>query len=74
MFYLMKLRYAIFSNIKVTNIERSAFWGTPGIGEVVEPSKLLYIQLICGHHCLFVCFFTEAMFSFTKKVQPNLYS
>ena len=26
-FYLMKSKYAIFSNIKVTTIERSAFWG-----------------------------------------------
>ena len=31
MFYLMKVKYAIFSNIKVTKIERSAFLGTPGI-------------------------------------------
>ena len=33
-FYLMKSKYAIFSNIKVTKIERSAFFlggGTPGI-------------------------------------------
>ena len=30
MFYLMKLKYVIFSNIKVTKIERSAFIGTPG--------------------------------------------
>ena len=27
----MKLKYAIFSNIKVTKIERSTFFGTPGI-------------------------------------------
>ena len=33
MFYLMKSKYAIFSNIKVTKIERSAFGGTPGISE-----------------------------------------
>ena len=31
MFYLMKLKYTIFSNIRVTKIERSAFLGTPGI-------------------------------------------
>ena len=31
MFYLMKSKYAIFSNIKVTKIERSTFLGTPGI-------------------------------------------
>ena len=29
MFYLMKSNYAIFSNIKVTKIERSAFLGRP---------------------------------------------
>ena len=28
---LMISQYAIFSNIRVTKIERSAFWGTPGI-------------------------------------------
>ena len=27
MVYLMKSKYAIFSNIRVTKIERSAFWG-----------------------------------------------
>ena len=32
MFYLMKSKYAIFSNIKVTKIERSAFGGRSGIG------------------------------------------
>ena len=31
MFYLMKSKYAIYFNIKVTKIERSAFLGTPGI-------------------------------------------
>ena len=31
MFYLMKLKHAIFSNIKVTKIERSASFGTPSI-------------------------------------------
>ena len=31
MFYLMKSKFAIFFNIKVTKIERSTFWGTPGI-------------------------------------------
>ena len=37
MFYLMKSKYAlhVFSNIKVTNMERSTFWGTPGIYERV---------------------------------------
>ena len=29
--YLMKSKYAIFSNIKVTKIKRSTFFGTPGI-------------------------------------------
>ena len=29
MFYLMKSKYAIFSNIKVTKIGRSALWGHP---------------------------------------------
>ena len=28
LFYLMKSKYAIFSNIKVTKVERSAFGGT----------------------------------------------
>ena len=27
MYYLMKSKYAIISNIKVTEIERSSFWG-----------------------------------------------
>ena len=40
MFYLMTLKYAIFSNIKVTKIERSAFFGTPGI----YPSRI-YINM-----------------------------
>ena len=31
MFYLMKSKYAIFLNIKLTKIERSAFFGTPGL-------------------------------------------
>ena len=31
MFYLMKSKAAIFSNIEVTKIERSPFFGTPGI-------------------------------------------
>ena len=31
MFYLMKLKYARFSNIKLTKIELSASFGTPGI-------------------------------------------
>ena len=35
MFYLMKTKYDIFSNIQVTKIERSAFWGTPGIFKVM---------------------------------------
>ena len=30
-FYLMKSKYALFSNIKVMKIERFAFLGTPGI-------------------------------------------
>ena len=34
MFYLMKSKYAIFSNFNVTKIERSAFYGTPGITTV----------------------------------------
>ena len=29
MFYLMKSKYVIFSNIKVTKIERSDLWGHP---------------------------------------------
>ena len=37
MFYLMKSKYAIFSNFKVTKIERSAFLGTHSI-------KLLHIS------------------------------
>ena len=31
MFFLMKSKYAIFSNIKVKKTERSSFGGTPGI-------------------------------------------
>ena len=31
MFYLMKSKYAIFSNIQVKKIERFKFFGTPGI-------------------------------------------
>ena len=27
----MKSKYALFPNMKVTKIDRSAFWGTPGI-------------------------------------------
>ena len=30
MFYLLKSKYAVFSNIKVTKINRSAVFGTPG--------------------------------------------
>ena len=35
MFYLMKSKYAIFSNIKVMNIERSASLGTLGIEGII---------------------------------------
>ena len=37
MFYSMTSKYAIFPNIKVTNIESSAFWGTPIIYIPLNP-------------------------------------
>ena len=44
MFYLMKSKYAIFLNIKVTKIERSAFWGTHSI--YVGGKKTLFIIIV----------------------------
>ena len=45
MFYLMKSKYAIFSNFKVTEIERSSFYwggGTPGINLCVPKREEKY--------------------------------
>ena len=41
MFYLMKSKYAVFSNIKVTKIERSALLGTPGIWKKTRKTRYL---------------------------------
>ena len=46
MFYLMKSKYAIFSNIKVTKIERSAFFGTPGI-DLVSVVGFMFCAWVC---------------------------
>ena len=43
MFYLMKSKYAIFSNIKVTKFKRSAFFGTPGI-VLSRVNKIMGVQ------------------------------
>ena len=43
MFYLMKLKYTIFFNIKVTKIERSAFLRTPGIFALLS----VYSLIVC---------------------------
>ena len=45
MFYLMKAKDAIFSNIKLTKFERSAFFGTPGIQSVRLRSRGSVVRL-----------------------------
>ena len=37
--YLMKSKYAVFSNFKVTKIESSAFLGTPGMPMISFTNK-----------------------------------
>ena len=44
MFYLMKSKYAIFFYFKVTKIECSAFWGTPGIYKHVHVAVICILQ------------------------------
>ena len=44
-----EIKHAIFSNIKVTKIERSALFGTPGILPCIVPS-------MCGHSLYDICF------------------
>ena len=44
MFYLMKLKYAIFSNSKVTKIERSVFFGH----QVYAPTLYIFQNQIIG--------------------------
>ena len=45
---------AIFSNLKVTKIKRSAFWGTPGIVIIVynEPFSH-FVHLLFAYHYMF---------------------
>ena len=50
-FYLMKSKYAICLNIKVTKIERSSFWGTSGIAVVLR-DKAFWPQLCIAPHFL----------------------
>ena len=46
MFYLMKSKYAIFSNIRVMKIERSAFWGHPIYWQIKEKEHAnLYLDM-----------------------------
>ena len=47
MFYLMISTYAIFSNIKLTKIERSASFGTPGIYFLQENKELHHKMGYC---------------------------
>ena len=56
MFYLMKSKYAIFSNIKVTKIERSAFLGTPGIKAIGCTEVYVRIYLLWWHQTFFGAF------------------
>ena len=57
MFYLMKLKNAIFSNFKVTKIEGSTFFGTPGINASV---MLCYVMLCYVMLCyVMLCYVTK---------------
>ena len=45
MFHRMKLKYAIFLNIKVTKIERSTFIGRPGVGNpLAQKLPLMHVK------------------------------
>ena len=69
MFYLMKSKYAIFSNIKVTKIERSAFFGTPSIWRVSYfRCKTSYL-----HFCQFEIFAIEASQIYIKKDNKTMF-
>ena len=60
MFYLMKSKYAIFLNIKVTKIERSAFFWTPDIYKT--ETKCVGCKIDFAHHktkCFFTYIFTH---------------